>query len=263
MAKITLENGMVFEGANDELMELFAKMGVKFPAKEAEEATPGFRKVSDREARVGDFVKFSETEDDDITVGKFYEIIAFDFDNDPEFIDDEGDENVADPGTEEFEIYEKIVAEPALEYKVGGYARLKSLNDPLYGFRIGQIVKLHDNTGSASDFKVTPVNGGRVGYSDVKNFEPVSEEELAEIDAEQAEKAVAAKWASINRKPNEFKKGDIVRGKRTLGDKREVEGTIEDIGKEDFGIIPFNEYDGYYSISSPELITPVESRFDR
>lgn len=106
MAKITFEDGTVIEGTVDELKQ----MGVKFPVAEMEESGE-YRKVADRKPKVGDFIKFSKTGDNDVTVGSYYEIMRFDSDGDPEFFDNDGDIDVAvsDEG-DVYAIYEIVRA---------------------------------------------------------------------------------------------------------------------------------------------------------
>ncbi|MGI1816265.1 hypothetical protein OEJ84_17285 [Bacillus subtilis] len=47
-----------------------------------------YKRIAKSEAREGDYVKFIETDDEDITIGKLYEIEAIDYDGDPVFTDD-------------------------------------------------------------------------------------------------------------------------------------------------------------------------------
>lgn len=98
-------------------------------------------------------------------------------------------------------------------------------------------------------------------------FRKATEAEIAELERQQAEKAISAKWASINRKPNEFKKGDIVRGERSNNHGEIIVGEICEVshaGDRCNAVTSFKdgEYRAVYK-SSLELITPVEARFDR
>lgn len=89
----------------------------------------GYRLVTDREPRVGDYVKFDEAPCGWLTAGKYYEIEEFD-DDDPVIIDDDGDEY--DTCGDKFEVYEKVVKEKGEDdvLKVGDYVvALPSAND--------------------------------------------------------------------------------------------------------------------------------------
>lgn len=192
MAKVTLENGMVFEGTNDDLVELFTKLGAKIPAVETEES-PKFE--------VGDYVKVLATDgrDDEITIGEIRVIVE----------DDKSD----------------------------------------------------------CPFYAETLDGANSNWFEAHELTLATDEEVAEAKRKQAEKVVAAKWASINRKPNEFKKGDIVRAERSMKDGEVVIGEICEIGRvEDRCDAVTSFKDGEYRAvykSSLELITPVEARFDR
>src|SRR5690606_27484346 len=128
MAKITLKDGnifeSIFEGTIEELVELLVKVDGL-----GADNSDNFRKVEGREPRVGDYVKFFK-DDLDITAGKYYEIISFDDDGDPEFIDDGGDvryEFLIYLG-KRFELFEKVGGEKPL--KVGDYVvSLESADD--------------------------------------------------------------------------------------------------------------------------------------
>jgi len=102
--------GVEYEGSPQELKELFDLL----IGNEAKESKEEYRKVV-RSPRAGDYVKFNESDDDDITVGKYYEITAIDDDGDAVFIDDGGSVNWAlkalfDEG--EFEFFEKVAPDP-------------------------------------------------------------------------------------------------------------------------------------------------------
>ncbi|MBX6360523.1 MAG: hypothetical protein IRZ03_10650 [Acidobacterium ailaaui] len=80
----------------------------------------GYRLVTDREPRVGDYVKFDEAPRSYLTAGKYYEIEDFKF-GDPIIIDDDGNEY--DTFGDEFEVYEKVPAikETVNNISVGDY----------------------------------------------------------------------------------------------------------------------------------------------
>jgi hypothetical protein len=97
----------------------------------------------------------------------------------------------------------------------------------------------------------------------VEDIEKATEEEVAQSKAEQSEKELEAKWAKIGRKPNEFKKGDIVRyiGLGSLkGELVEVYEVVSDIKTK---VKWATKYGVCTELNKElELIAPVESRFD-
>jgi hypothetical protein len=257
MAKITLKDGCIIEGTIEELAELLDKVGGL-----GADNGDNFRKVEGREPRVGDYVKFFE-DGYDITAGKYYEIINFDDDGDPEFIDDGGDvhyEFLIYLG-KRFELFEKVGGEKPL--KVGDYVVPLESADDEYGvtnteMKLGKVVE--GDVDCCDDIRIEVIAHEKdieVGESysvNSKHFRKATDEEVAQAKAEQ-------KWAKIGRKPGEFKKGDIVR-------------VIEDTGSHEAGEIVelaedgANEYlgkDGFAFVGEPEwfeLIAPVESRVD-
>lgn len=258
MVKMTVA-GVTYEGSPQELKEFFEQLGAKFPVEEE------YRKVVGRDPRVGDYVKFSETDDTGITLGKYYEILAIDEDGDPKIIDDYDETSYA-ISSEEFEIYEKVGEDkPAEEpLKVGDYAKIV---DKKHGhhFNIGDIIKLVAS-GYNPNFKAERVPDGEIWYVDESELVKATDEEVAQAKAElerkKADEAERAKWAKIGRKPNEFKKGDIVRLLEGTG--ANEEGEIVEIA-EDGGRSYIDECgDTYGSMTGWfELIAPVESRVDR
>ncbi|MDQ0154963.1 hypothetical protein [Robertmurraya andreesenii] len=87
--------------------------------------------------------------------------------------------------------------------------------------------------------------------------------ELEKVSAEElAKQAETARWASIGRKPNEFKKGDIVRLNQDSG--ANYKGEIVEIAQ-DGADSYFDENGDRYAgaLHWFELITPVEQRFDK
>jgi hypothetical protein len=268
MAKITLENGMVIEGTIEE----FKQMSVKFPIEEAE-VNDEYRKVAGRTPKAGDFIKFTDTADGDITIGKYYEIIRFDNDGDPEFYDNIKDINVAvSEFGEVYDIYERVApcCEPTPEsFKVGDYAKVVAHNNTNYfgGMMtpVGDIVKIV----AVNDFgfRVQEIDGGnyRGNPNAVKEaLVRATDGEITEAKAKAALENLEEKWAKIGRKHNEFRKGDIVRGERFDDITVKFIGEVEDE--------PIGEYIGvrggdnrYHAVRIVEatLITPVEARVDR
>jgi hypothetical protein len=242
MVKVTTADGTVFEGTPEELHVLIKTLGVK--------STPDdeYVKVTDREPRKGDYVKF----DDDfaahkswLTPGKYYQIIEIDEYGDPQILDD--DEDAYDTDGDNFEVYEKASVgnpEDAL-FNIGDYARLRTANSrTLNGFKTGEFVKILDDTGGTSNFMVT--NGNTIGFTDADNLEKLNEKELSFVKA--------------GRKPNEFKQGDIVIDKHFgLCEVAEVEP--EGFCDADRGLTTTNGKWTYKHHCT--LVAPVEQRVDR
>jgi transcription antitermination factor NusG len=184
MATLTLKDGRVFEGTIEELAEL---------AKKLDESNPeGFRKVEGREPRVGDYVKFFK-DNLDITAGKYYEIISFDDDGDPEFIDDGGDVYYAflDYLGEKFELFEKLGGEETL--KVGDYVVPLESADDEYGvtnteMKLGKVVE--GDVDCCDDIRIEVIAHEKdieVGESysvNSKHFRKATDEEVAKAKAE-------------------------------------------------------------------------------
>lgn len=96
---ISLNDGFDFEKISETIRKEIERVGVK-----VEFLT--YCKVTDREPKVGDFVKFAEDNTyDDISADTYYRINGIDEDGDLEFVD-EGDETIAIYGYDEFEVYE-------------------------------------------------------------------------------------------------------------------------------------------------------------
>jgi hypothetical protein len=264
LAKITLKDGSIFEGTIEELVELLVKVDGLGAAN-----GDNFRKVEGREPRVGDYVKFFE-DNLDITAGKYYEIINFDDDGDPEFIDDGGDvryEFLIYLG-KRFELFEKVGGEKSL--KVGDYVvPLESADDKYYvtntGMKLGKVVK--ELEGDYRDIKVEVIahecgmEVGGIFHVESKYFRKATDEEVAQAKAEYERKQAEQKWAKIGRKPGEFKKGDIVRVVECTG-AHEI-GEIVELAED--GASEYLGNDGVVLVGEPEwfeLIAPVESRVD-
>jgi hypothetical protein len=260
MAKITLSDGMVIEGTIEE----FKQMGLKFPV-EDEEANDEYRKVTGRAPKVGDFVKYSYSPYVFIKVGKYYEIEEID-DGELFHIDEDGD-SVAPDSDESFEVYEKLApcCEPTPEpLKVGDYAKVIDIGGPMNFTNIGDIIKIDDVRLGSKRVTYTVLRNGRQGSVVNYEFEKATDEEVAEANAQFAEKEVEAKWAKIGRKPSEYKKGDIVSGVRWNDSAVVFIGYLEDEPTD--GYVGVREHNGRFSavrIEDAALITPVEARFDR
>lgn len=273
MAKITLNDGSIFEGTVEELAELLEKVGGL-----GADNGDNFRKVEGREPRVGDYVKFFE-DNLGITAGKYYEIINFDDDGDPEFIDDGGDVNyefLIYLG-KRFELFEKVGGEKpevnavlGSELKVGDYVVPLESADDEYNItntemKLGKVVEGDVDCCCYIRIEVVAHEDDKeVGNSyqvESKHFRKATDEEVAQAKAEQ-------KWAKIGRKPGEFKKGDIVRVIDASFSGHES-GDISEIIKYDeikrmYEVKKMRDtvVGGWLYSDAIELIAPVESRVD-
>jgi transcription antitermination factor NusG len=144
------------------------------------------------------------------------------------------------------------------KFKEGDKVRLVSGggNVPLYGFTNGEIYEVTNaNYKHYGEGKIQLDNSG---YALPHQIEKLSAEEVEKIEA-QAE--LEAKWAEIERKPNEYKEGDIVRvvsspGALPVGSIFEVKAVDSD------GDVYCHEGYIYIPEKRLKLITPVEARFD-
>lgn len=205
----------------------------------------GYRLVTDREPRVGDYVKFDEALYGWLTAGKYYEIKEFDGD-DPVIIRDDGDEY--DTFGDEFKVYEKVPAikETVNNISVGDYVKLTT-REPSYGWGgvkrgdIGKVVKILGGDQLTIEFPNHPDWSGLV--SEVEKV--TDENEL--------------KFLRIGRKPNEYKVGDLIKITRDqycapVGSICEVIKIYENCVKYRSGYV--GDFDAI------ELIAPVEARVD-
>jgi hypothetical protein len=264
VAKITLKDGCIIEGTIEELAELMKEVGGL-----GADNGDNFRKVEGREPRVGDYVKFFK-DTLDVTAGKYYEIINFDDDGDPEFIDDGGDVYYAflDYLGEKFELFERVGGEETLKF--GDYVvPLESADDEYAitntGMKLGKVVE--GDVDCCGDIRIevvaheNDIDVGKSYWVTSEHFRKASDEEVAQAKAECERKQAEQKWAKIGRKPGEFKKGDIVRviectGAHEIGEIVELaeDGANEYLGKDGFAFVGEPEWF--------ELIAPVESRVD-
>jgi hypothetical protein len=222
-----------------------------------------YRKV-DRKGKVGDSLLFADGTASFITTGKYYEVVRVDSDGDAWVIDDDGDEFCNN--YEIFEVYElisdeKVAEVEASKFSEGDYIKIVKSYRGLEG-RIARITGglfgneySIEHIPSLNDGNMYKINGG--------NAVLATDEEVAQAKAEQALKELEAKWAKIGRKPNEFKKGDIVRyigGGSLKGELVEVYEVVSDIKTK-------VKWASKYGICTElnkdiELIAPVEYRFD-
>lgn len=185
MAKITIGE-FTIEGTVEEIQAL------GFIAENKGEKV--YRKVTDREPRVGDFVKYSE-EINDVTPNKYYEIIEIDFAGDPQIIDDEGDEY--DTAGDDYEVYELVTKleteqEPEQALQVGDYAKV--IHSNTCKDYIGKIVEIAGTLEERGfDFEVVPVVDGLHEFYPVTKYGSnrhqlvkATDEEVAQAKAELA-----------------------------------------------------------------------------
>ena len=221
----------------------------------------------DRKAQPGDVVVFTESDSPYVTNGKTYGPVT----------EEDGDLYVADDyDGDPVRIYNayfnrtpanvKVYAQVAKQVeplKVGEF--FKTLTTSRYGKVkkgvIGEIVRDHHD----GDYTIQSVSGGQRGIFDASQLVRATDEEVAQAKAQQAE---LARWAAIGRKPNEYKKGDIVRvqkGNVWFNNEDEIYGEVMNSNHQtqikarytDGRVIPL-----WISNNSVELITPVEARFD-
>ncbi|MCY9083668.1 hypothetical protein MOE57_14445 [Bacillus inaquosorum] len=142
----------------------------------------GYKRIGKSEAQAGDYVKFIETNDSSITVGKMYEIVNIDYEGYLDFIDDDGDKNCG-VSSEVFEVYCKVSAasveaEPKPErWKVGDYAKVVGqsiINEK------GDIVKIIQDTGGNVPFKVESMDGKSTEWRSEESLVRATDEEVAE-----------------------------------------------------------------------------------
>ncbi|NYV67605.1 hypothetical protein HYI36_20205 [Bacillus sp. Gen3] len=293
-----------------------------------------YRLITDREPKVGDFVKF-DIDGIDITAGKYYELQ--DSYDGLCFLDDGGDlrrkpllsgskyadhhdyfekvragETITHNGATYTLVDRKAQPGDVVEYengfttKVYGYFRdeLRAYNrsggkgwkvyggihpikvyapvapkvEPLkvgdyakvvyeehgHEFNSGDIIEL---TGEGYDpnFEARRLIDGEVWFVDASEVVRATDEEVTQAKAEAAQQAELARWAAIGRKPNEYKKGDIVR--IINSDSTQPNGEIGEVtvlAGDSFRVKTITrEFSAnWQGAEGVELITPVEARFD-
>lgn len=224
------------------------------PAQEIEHNGETYTLVS-RKAQAGDVVVLTESDVPYITVGKAYETVERGARSDLGFYDNVGDDILvyhSDRRTEEnVLVYEKKM--PAM--KVGDYVRVKDGADSRHGdIEAGTIVKV-------TDFGHYITHKVRVDLLDGSDYDRFNADDLELVD----EKDVT--FAKIGRKPNEFKKGDIVRYTKTNVGVNSLRIVTVHKDTDKGGLTQVDFYPHEHAIcteqsESLELIAPVESRVD-
>lgn len=171
----------------------------------------------------------------------------------------------------------------------------KEALDPRNQFAVGDKVRLISGGGKASliDYetggiytvknpewptgKVEITGGGQpTAYAKPDQLEKVSAEELAEIERKKAEEDAKrheeAKWASIGRKVNEYKAGDLVEITEKRSAAGVITGEICEVKETEFGIVNdgvrltklnSSMINAWVAVKYIKLTVPVEQRFDR
>lgn len=268
MVKMTMADGNVLEGTPEELKQMFEIFGEKddekFNISPAEEITynGAVYTLVQREAQPGDVVVFTESKKDYVKNGKPYGPVS----TDGKFLDDYCDlipvyyENGGRTKTS-VKVYAPVAKE---ELKVGDYAKV--VKEGTHGFRYGDIIRIYDIVDYGSNrIRGEYVNGTKISFDYFYTSELVHA-----TDEEVAAAKLTAKWAKIGRKPNEFKKGDIVKLLNRsglvsrdipIGTIGELAGDVNEELHAQF-INKFTNISNYVVADNLELITPVEQRFD-
>lgn len=229
-----------------------------------------YRKV-EREAREGDVVTYASPSKSYVTKGKPYKVLSTD--HGLRILDEDGDKlgvyNEWCRTRETIDVYEPI--EQAKYVPKEGDIVVITGNTNMSRNKVGDIGKIRQTRmagtkGAWVDVPQRPDSSDAYGnYTKLEEFRKatpaeVEKYEQAVKDVEIAE--IKEKWAKIGRKPNEFKKGDVVYAKRP---NYEGIGAIEDIGRSGYGVRFSNgDYKGFFSDEegTVELVAPVESLFN-
>ncbi|PRO41468.1 hypothetical protein [Bacillus sp. LLTC93] len=200
-------------------------------------------------AKVGDLL-MSKAGCCDITAGAFYIINEIDRDGDTYFYDDGGDLNAL------YRVDYVPFRKKHVRLKVGDYAKVAGAED-LDGIDEGDIVWVADDAEDDEPYLISPIAKRRKAlWVREETLVPATDAEITA--AKEAKAQRTTKWASIGRKVDEYKVGDIVAYVKD-GEICEV-GLVDDdkVGclTKQYGIC--REWPNKIT-----LITPVEARFDR
>ncbi|MFU8688439.1 hypothetical protein ACNA6I_01275 [Rossellomorea sp. FS2] len=215
-----------------------------------------YRRV-DREAREGDVVVFTETTSAFVAnktpyvVGSGLRVTS----GWPVYNDR------ADRTPANVKVYEPIVDKPA-PLQVGDYAKVVGSSIYfLWDYEVGDIAEVTRFRDDGYIFVKS--EGKKEEFMHASQLIRATDEEVAEAKRQQAEKAVADKWAEIGRKPNEFKEGDIVRYTGSATTKGSYVEVVKDTGVNGRTTISWGKSRSSEFPRDIELITPVEHRFDK
>lgn len=161
-------------------------------------------------------------------------------------------------------VYAPVALEKPVEPKlqVGDFAKVV-VAGTIYneeGIAEGEIVEIVEDDGSETPYRMKSLLSGELRWAKTSHIVRATDEEVAAAKVETERKTVEAKWAAIGRKPNEFKKGDIVR----VTNNQWAEGVkVGDIVEVAEVLVTGSICDTVHGYKlKVELITPVEARFD-
>jgi hypothetical protein len=196
---ISLNGEIDFEKINETIRKEIERVGVKVEI-------PRYRKVTDREPRVGDFVKFEGNVETYLKAKEYYEIVEIDGCDDPQVIDDDGD--LYDTSGNLYEVFERVTGAEEQPFKVGDYAKVIELCSGEVDTEIGDIVEvvsLHSGGGFIR-YKVLR-NGYRSGMY-AKRFVKATDEEVAFAKFAKGDKVRLINGGGVH-PLNGFKNGEI------------------------------------------------------
>ncbi|AZU61031.1 hypothetical protein [Neobacillus mesonae] len=263
-------NNAIFDDKN---FEVFEKVGAETINTEKLTHNGAEYTLVHRKAQPGDVVVFTKVQSfvDDVTAGEVYKIVGIDDVGDAYFKDDVNERNFsateggADRST--YKVY-ALVAKPEPELKVGDYAKVVA-GGKWHPLNTGDIVELliDNDPGGTQPYKAKQLTDEHTAYFEVSQLVRATDEEVAEAKRKLAEKVETEKWAKIGRKPNEFKKGDIVRIKYDEAyQSYHKAGDIGEITTEPCDTFrvktPRIDSVNWVRPSDIELIAPVEIRFN-
>lgn len=144
---------------------------------------------------------------------------------------------------------------------VGDYAKVVGdYGDGSHDIELGTIVKITETNSDYSDrypIEAEYISGEETdGLFHESDLVKATDEEVANAKKENAEAQAKARWAAIGRKPNEYKKGDIVHA-----DRDDAEFTVLSVYEILSGVVSFESRK--VRLEDVGLVVPVESRFDR
>lgn len=126
----------------------------------------------------------------------------------------------------------------AKPFEIGDYAKVIT---KVHEHRIGDIVKIKSRDSASFDFEVDRIGHGYYGYIDAKNIEKLSESD--------------AVFAKAGRKPNEYKKGDVV---RYLGRSPRKDSLAEVVRDSDGVYVQIEMEPNRFAPKSTEILESVE-----
>ncbi|UNL92810.1 hypothetical protein CPY53_04215 [Paenibacillus polymyxa] len=184
-----------------------AKLNVTVPAVDVEVNGVKYRKVVDRDAQVGDIIRYMDDESSYVTTGAFYEVTRIDECGDPQIVDNDGDEH--DLCGEGFEVYAKVS-------ETAEYREVKRWAEPGERIRIVDKVSYEERYENGAEFVVDFARGN--GDVHVEDFALVLLSEyvvLVPVSAEESapKRLTVGDYARITgeSRGHQFKIGEIVK----------------------------------------------------